>query len=448
MPVRTNKNQIINIGFSLKAWRTIKKFAGPSLLLLLSSCYDNPDPAFENLENYRFFYTTTAEVGAGGEYLSDSIYVTIYNMTFPEQAEGFRVEFQVSSGGGSVDQSQLITNPTGRAATKWKLGTESFKQALTARILDPQAKLLQTIGITAYAILPASWNEVDFYPVRNIRDLAADTLNHASWMIAGSIIFKQGANFLDWIPLHDTGISSPFEIETDENGLIYAGTWNGELYRSTGQGAAWTKCADPISGRSAWFYFWITGDGDLWATAHEQGVWHSSNGGASWQHQGTDPDILNGVFRLKDGSLLSLKGNPQTIKKSDDNGQTWAPLSTATPAYPYCFYVTQDDNIIVCSQGSPVRIYKSSDGGVSFRQVHAVPVSLTTGSYQSYFHRYGSWYYFAVPGYGVLKTRDFEQFETMLNQPEINSLYLDHTGSLAARGFLGKQNSTFYYNNQ
>jgi hypothetical protein len=53
-----------------------------------------------------------------------------------------------------------------------------------------------------------------------------------------------------------------------------------------------------------------------------------------------------------------------------------------------------------------------------------------------------------VPGYGALKTQDFEQFETIFNEPNINGIYVDHTGSIAVKGWLEKLNHTFYYNNE
>ncbi len=425
---------------------TIKGISAVSLIFLAGSCYDNPDPSVEPLLDYRFYYANTNAAAVGGDYLADSIYVQVHNLINPSEASGFKVEFEVKSGGGSVDQQQVVTNSRGRAATRWKLGTESFKQILTARIYGPDKRFLPGVSMIAYGILPHSWNDVDLSPLSQLSDMVADTDNQLSWMISANKIYQRGTNFLDWTGLDNTGITNPREIEIDKNGVLYVGTWQGELYKSTDHGLTWLKCTNPIPDRPYYFYFWITGDGDLWASVHDRGLWHSSDGGTTWINPGTDQDVLNGAFRLKNGWLLSLKGTPQTIKKSEDNGKTWIPVPT--PAYPYCFYVTGNDEIIVCTQGGSVKIYKSTDLGNSFQQVHSVPVTFGTGSFQTYFHRYGSWYYFAVPGYGVLKTQNFNEFETMLNEPYINGLYIDHTGSLAAKGTLEKQGYMFYYNNE
>jgi len=44
-----------------------------------------------------------------------------------------------------------------------------------------------------------------------------------------------------------------------------------------------------------------------------------------------------------------------------------------------------------------------------------------------------------------LKTLNFETFETFFSEPNINGLYIDHTGSVVAMGWLNKLNRSFFY---
>jgi photosystem II stability/assembly factor-like uncharacterized protein len=448
---RKNRNKpidLVMIGCNKTPTSTIFTFI-VLLVLLLLSCNKSSDPSIEVLEEYNFGYSNISSIAVGGEYLQDSLYVDVNNQLSPTEVMNYKVEFEVLSGGGSIDKPIVLTRKDGKASTRWKLGTSSFRQTASSKIFSPDGKFLCAINYNAFGKLYNAWNEVDYYPLSNLSDLAADTVNHLSWMIASGGVYKQGSDFLDWQRLNEPKLNCPREIEIDKNGVVYIDTWNGELYKSTDHGTTWIKCTNPIPDRPYFFYFWITNDGDLWATHYERGLWHSKDGGMTWLNpikvSGTNFH-MSGAFRLKNGWLVSqidLTGVKSEIMKSEDDGITWSPLTT--PDYPYCYFVTDDDEIIVCTQGMSAGIHKSTDLGKTYKLVHSVPVTFGTGSQQTYFHKFGSDYYMAVPGFGVLKTQNFEQFETFFNEPNINGLYIDHTGNIVVMGWNEKMNRSFFY---
>lgn len=417
------------------------------LLLTIISCNFN-DPSVETLASYNFSYFNNNQISVGGEYLKDSIFVQVYSNVTPKDVGGFTVEFKVIKGGGTVDQQIVKTNKSGKAATRWKLGTDSFTQIVSARVTDPNGNMFPESQITAHGMLYNAWNEIDYSPLNQLSDLASDTISGQSWMISASKVYKRGSNFLDWQPINEPKLNGAREIEIDKNGVVYIGTWYGELYKSTDHGLSWIKCTNPIPDRPYYFYFWITRDGDLWATQYERGLWHSNDGGTTWLNPANVSGkkfYMNGAFRLKNGWLLSL-GDPtaqkQEVMKSEDDGKTWTPLTT--PNYPYSLFVTENDEIIVFTQ-SNAGIYKSTDLGKSYKMVFSGSVTFNTSSMQSYIHQFGNLYYMAIPGFGVLKTRNFEQFETFFSEPNINGLYIDHTGSVVAMGWLNKLNRSYFY---
>lgn len=422
----------------------------PLLVLSISvinACNNYSDPSIETLVNYNVSYMNPNQISIGGEYMKDSIYVQIYNYESPQDISGFTVEFKVQKGGGSVDQQQVKTRKDGKAATRWKLGNDSFTQIVTARVTDPDGKLLPEATITAHGILRNAWNEVDIYPLSNLVDLAADTVNHISWMISSGGIYKRGTGFLDWQQINQQKIQSPRKIEIDKNGVIYIGTYNCELYKSTDHGLTWIKCTNPFPSLSYSFYFWITNDDDLWAAGYDSGLWHSSDGGNTWVNpaNGADKnDYIVGINRLKDGSLISISGTKQLLMRSEDNGKTWT--SFESPKYLGNLYVTEKQEIIVSDYTTPSNFFLSDDQGKSFRKIHSVLVSYATGFLEPNIQKFGSYYYIIVPGTGIIKTQNFEQFETILTEPNISGVYLDHTGTILAKGWRDKQNRTFIYN--
>jgi len=416
---------------------------------VINSCNNYPDPSIETLVNYNVSYMNPNPVSIGGEYMKDSIYIQIYNYKSPQDISGFTVEFKVQKGGGSVDQQQVKTRKDGKAATRWKLGTDSFTQIITTRVTDPDGNVLPESQIIAHGILYNAWNEIDYSPLNQLSGMASDTITQQSWMISVGRIYKLETNFLDWQSLSTQPINSPRQIEIDKNGIIYVGTWNGELYKSTNHGQTWIKCTNPIPDRPYYFDLWITNDDDLWATVYGNGLWHSKDGGLTWSNPANGADkstSISGMYRLKNNwivSLISPTGQGMSVMKSEDEGKTWTAL--ITPNYPYSLFVTKNDVIIVLTQ-TDGGIYKSTDLGKTYNRVYSASVAFNTGSPQSYVQKFGPDYYIIIPGYGVLKTKDFDHFETLLTEAYVNGLYLDHTGSVYAKGTLNKLYSTFIYN--
>jgi hypothetical protein len=446
MKLNKNTRNRVEIAFTAisQIKQELKRFTFiPILIFLVASCKNTGDPAIEVLASYNLNYNQITGISRSGEYLKDSLSVTVHNLLSPANVANYIVEFEVLTGGGTVDHPRLFTRKDGKASTRWKLGKEYFLQTVEAKIYDPEGLLLSKIRFNAYGMLFNAWNEVSFAPLSTVADAAGDTINQASWLISLSKVYKRGSHFLDWQLINEPKLNGAREIEIDKNGVIYIGTWFGELYKSADQGQSWIKCTNPIPNHPYYCYFWITGNGELWATHSDRGTWFSKDGGNTWTNSGTE--FITGAYKLKNGSLLSLispQGISMVLMKSDNDGKTWSTLNT--PTYPYCYFVTDNDEIIVCTQGMSVGIHKSTDLGKTYKLVHSVPVTFGTGSQQTYFHKFGSDYYMVVPGYGILKTSNFEQFQTIFNQPNVNGLYLDHAGSLIVTGTLEKRNKTFF----
>jgi hypothetical protein len=119
------------------------------LIFSVASCKNMGDPSVELLAYYNLGHSNLINIGVAGEYLSDSLFVQIYNQLSSAEIDNYIVEFEVLTGGGSVDKSILFTKKDGKAVTRWKLGNEKFKQTASAKIYNPEGIFLSEIQFTA-----------------------------------------------------------------------------------------------------------------------------------------------------------------------------------------------------------------------------------------------------------------------------------------------------------
>jgi len=95
-------------------------------------------------------------------------------------------------------------------------------------------------------------------------------------------------------------------------------------------------------------------------------------------------------------------------------------------------YVTENDEIIIINQDNGFSIYKSTDMGENYTRVYSTWPEFGT-LMDHIFHKHGDIYYVLVPGYGILKTPDLENFEIYWRNNALNDLFMDHNGVLIAR---------------
>ncbi|HUV01720.1 MAG TPA: sialidase family protein [Bacteroidales bacterium] len=349
--------------------------------------------------------------------------------------------FKVVSGGGSLSQVSVNTDKIGTATTDWQLGSDSYNQVLRASLYKPSGAYLTSRDLSVNCFRNDAWDAVSSAPDGNITGMVADTVYGVTFMVTVNSVYRQGYRYYIWEEVADLKQKSPRTIEIDGNGVIYVSTWSGEILKSLNHGESWITCTKPYPDHPYYIYMHISNDNNIWVFKFELPTKYSTDGGNTWLTAGSDLSSygFGDVFRLKNGSLLFHGSNCCSLNRSDDNGQTWTHITT--PGYSTKLYVNAKDEIFICNQDGGFTIFKSTDMGATFTRLYsALPQFGTT--MDNIFNKWDNFYYILVPGYGILKSSDLNQYEVYWLNSEINNLFIDHTGVLIAKDWNYK---TVYY---
>ncbi len=410
------------------------------IICIIPACTKYHDPAYELLDHYSFGYQVNQQQKfLAGEEAGDSIPFWVAHTT-ANTAESLKVIFEVESGGGSVSHTVTYTNSNGIAYTKWTLGTDSFSQILRASIFDSKENFISYADLTAYGFSTNEWDAISNSPDGNIIDMATDTINHITIMISSGMLYRQTENYFDWEVINMS--NSSFNcINVDHNGVFYASSWSGDLFKSIDKGITWNVCTKPFPDLNYYLKTYVANDNYIWAFAYDHPVRFSDDGGTSWTDAGGSISNFGfgDIFRLKDGSMLFHGSDCCSLYRSFDNGATWS--SITTPGMSVKLYVDNMDNIYIVTQENGYTIYRSTDYGIIFDKVYTVYPQWGT-AFNNTFNKWGNSYYIVIPGYGILKSSDLVHYQTYWENENLIDLFIDRSGVLIARD---RNMSTVYY---
>ncbi len=416
----------------------MKLFAIAIFLIIFTACTDFPDPENTPVESYSFSNNGLDRKGFANDYISDSLLINVRDNYQGLYLPGFQVLFEVTEGGGEVDNTEIYTDAQGNAYTRWKLGTSGTEQLVEAQIFNPSGKYLATVPFRAIGFLPGAWNTVTLQPDLSFSDMAADSLNEVTFAIGGSGLYIQGERYFDWYYSTSYNLNSPRRIILGTDQKFYVSTWYGQLFKSPDHGATWQECTKPWPDHSYYFFMTLTKDNYIWATASGRPLRCSRDGGKTWTDASEGlpaEELLGDIYRLTDGTLFFLSLNCN-LSKSVDDGNTWT--SVIVTGYPLKLYVTENDELILFTQQAGISILKSTDKGEHFIKKYSVWPAFGTLMDHTVYKR-GNTYYILIPGYGILQTTDFEKFDTIFNNDAVNDMFMDDEGVIIARELYGQQ---------
>jgi photosystem II stability/assembly factor-like uncharacterized protein len=295
-------------------------------------------------------------------------------------------------------------------------------------ILDPASRERDRTGAGEIGERENEGPEDDyFYAQRRLPDgrinLLARTraMTHARFLRARRIAFTGLDAEGTWVlrgPLNVGGRVTDVIGDRADANKFYVGSASGGVWKTTDGGATFTPIFDgqgslsigalALDPRSSDILYVGTGEanpGSASTTYPGDGVWKTTDGGATWQHLGLDPTLAigsivvdprnpNNVFAAATGNLF-VRNADRGVYRSQDAGLTWTKVLFVAdgvgaidlaldPVDPTRVFAAMWDRFRSVKEriygGPGSGLFRSIDGGTTWTKLTSVPVTTTEPS--------------------------------------------------------------------
>jgi photosystem II stability/assembly factor-like uncharacterized protein len=211
-----------------------------------------------------------------------------------------------------------------------------------------------------------------------VETLAVDP-NTTSVLYAGTVergVFKSTNGGVSWLARNDGLPVDPtamkIVIDPVNSSILYAIVAGGavtDVFKSVNGAQTWASASVGLLGVPTDLAIDATVPLTLLAVTDEEGVFITTNGGASWAASNTGlpvplPSLLSIVMDPTNPHVVYIGGNGNSVFKSIDGGATWSEAGTGLPPLPVVLALLVDPS-------SPSIIYAGMDGDAIFRSRNA-----------------------------------------------------------------------------
>ncbi|MBN2354992.1 T9SS type A sorting domain-containing protein [candidate division KSB1 bacterium] len=200
----------------------------------------------------------------------------------------------------------------------------------------------------------------------------------------------------------DMGITTVVDFAIANTGDVIAASWAG-LFKSSDQGQSWSAI-NPAQLQNVWFYcITKTSNGNLYAGSWSEGVFLSTDNGATWQpyNSGLTDLAVDEVVEHPSGALFVGTRNGGVFR-SDDSGATWTAKNNGIGGMEIYTLDFASDGTLYAG-GYFKGLYSSNDMGETWTQV--APQNLYYYLDLIAVHTDGS-IYIGGSSFGIMKSSD------------------------------------------
>jgi hypothetical protein len=289
--------------------------------------------------------------------------------------------------------------PHGRLYTQWVESNGLADAHVTCVEVSGDTLFMGTSSNGLYRSLDLgrTWSDISPESTRGIMELA---VSGAHLFASGDRIYHSTDGGLHW----ETSLSKTATVLYAGDGMLLAGISGGDYYRTTDNGAQWTKVFSH-SGSSYWGNLCAgpIGSGLIFAAHSSAGVLASSDNGATWFSANSNlPALYSGALTVQGEYVYAaFDGKVDGVWRSRDYGKTWEPTRTDREFGVRALAVS-NGMLLAGTDGSYGGPYRSTDEGATWTEIRT---GFNSRPYISSFKVSGK-YIFAGTLQGYMQTTD------------------------------------------
>ncbi|HEX2865862.1 MAG TPA: SdrD B-like domain-containing protein [Ignavibacteriales bacterium] len=224
------------------------------------------------------------------------------------------------------------------------------------------------------------------------------TVSPASDNGSGNTGGGSGGNTEKWQHVADfTSGEIIWNMTSDNDGNLLAGTWGGKIYKTEDNGQTWGVLNSGMQAAYIWSIV-VNSEGRIFAGT-EKGVFTSSDNGKTWTETALKGVDVRSLIEVSDVLYAGVWG--KGVYKSLDNGETWTEVNKGlTCLAVHALAVSSKGDIFAGTFGGGV--FKSNDGGISWTDLNAgypfIWALGTTSEGSVYAGTYGDGVYYSNDG--------------------------------------------------
>ena len=386
-----------------------------AIILILISCKKNSsDPAEKNVKIDIIAGNNQSDTA--GRVLNNAIEISVTHNGTPIANEQIKI---VQMNCSYQDSSFAVTGSNGMLTYSWQLNGQIGTQTLKFYAVDSLDRVLDSATATATGLFfDHTWIPSACLP-GNGTSFAIAELPTGRLLLGGQAMYYSDDSGRSWSTLAGFPPYQTVSSMAVYRNTVFAGTLNmtNSLCYSSDNGLTWQYCTAAANFGQI-NYLSTTKSGKLFASSQGK-IYMSTDLGQTWTNLSNQasflPSYLAPFFDFcesADGTIFCVASDGE-LWESADGGTTWADNIAFTSAAS-CF-ADLDGVIYISTYGTQGQLFKMTGSGNSATWSLLCSFANSPGqeAYIANIMEVGNTFYFSLDGYGLMKTTDFNTFQSI-----------------------------------